>query len=465
VAVETCKKIVDMDLANNPEFLEHVQGWVKEMSKKTCYHTLELPGGQILTGIIPVDALRSRLEALQIPADLTGRRVLDAGAASGWNSFELERRGADVMAIDCVDYPELRLAKTALQSRVDYRILDIDELSPATVGTFDYVLFLGVLYHVRHPLLSLEKICAVTREIAFIESFVTDSAEAPNDACSMEFYETDELGGQIDNWFGPTTKCLLALCRSAGFASVDLIYSAGGRAAARCSRRWEPAPQDPASSPPRLIAAVNNRTNDNTFHAHRDEYICVYFRSPDRITRHSIRVEVDGYGLPALAVAESRPGEWQVNLRLPPNLLPGLHTVRLRTSSSAFSNAVAIETVLKAEDAIPEKFEGSDNLSAPTPVIVSVENTLNRSAVLHGHRAERLACFVRTEERSLDRRRVLIRLDDRDLDVEMVIDLGNQQWQINARVPTDLSPGSHEVRVRTANSHFSAPAKIVADPA
>jgi tRNA (mo5U34)-methyltransferase len=452
-----------MDLANNPEFLEHVQGWVKEISKKTCYHTLELPGGQILTGIIPVDALRARLDALQIPVDLTGRRVLDAGAASGWNSFELERRGADVMAIDCVEYPELRLARTALQSRVDYRILDIDELSPATVGTFDYVLFLGVLYHMRHPLLSLEKICAITRETAFVESFVTDSAEAPDDACSMEFYETDELGGQIDNWFGPTTKCLLALCRSAGFASVDLIYSAGGRAAARCSRRWESGPEDPAGRPPRLIAAVNNRTNDNTFHAHRDEYICVYFRSPDRIARNSIRVEVDGYGLPALAVAESRPGEWQVNLRLPPNLLPGPHTVRLRTLTSGFSNEVTIETLSQAEDVVPERFESSDDLCAPTPVIVAVENTLNRSAVFHGHRSERLACFVRTEERSLDRRRVLIRFDDRDLDVEMVIDLGNQQWQINAKVPADLTPGDHHVRVRTANSRFSAPAKIVAD--
>ena len=454
-----------MDLANNPEFLEHAQGWVKEISKKTCYHTLELPGGQILPGIIPVDALRARLDALQIPADLTGKRVLDAGAASGWNSFELERRGADVVAVDCVDYPELRLAKTALQSRVDYRILDIDELSPAIVGTFDYVLFLGVLYHVRHPLLSLEKICAITRETAFVESFVTDSAEAPNDACSMEFYETDELGGQIDNWFGPTTKCLLALCRSAGFPRVDLIYNSGGRAAVRCSRRWEPPPQDPASRPPWLIAAVNNRTNDNTFHPHRDEYLCAYFRSLDRITRDSMRLEVDGYGLPALAVAESRPGEWQVNSRLPPDLLPGLHTVRLRTSSSGFSNEVTIETVSKAEDAIPEGFESSDDLCAPTPVILAVENTVNRSAVLHGHRSERLACFVRTEERSLDRRRVLIRFDDRDLDVEMVIDLGNHQWQINAKVPHDLTPGSHDVRVRTAHSHFSEPVKIVADPA
>ncbi len=118
----------------DPEFVRRTRAQVDAISKRTLYHTLELPGGRTLPGVIGVDALRKRLEAFPLPADLTGRRVLDVGAASGWNSFAVEDRGADVMAVDCVAYEELPVVAEARGSRVDYRILDVDELTPAAVG-------------------------------------------------------------------------------------------------------------------------------------------------------------------------------------------------------------------------------------------------------------------------------------------------------------------------------------------
>ena len=137
------------------------------------------------------------------------------------------------------------------------------------------MLFFGVLYHLRHPLLGLEKVCALTTDAAFVESFVTD-ATAPTEerdgSCRLEFYETDELGGQIDNWFGPNTNCLMALCRSAGFARVNLEYLSDRRAGVTCRRHWEPPAANPAAPAPWLNCAVNNRTNDIYFHLSKDEY-------------------------------------------------------------------------------------------------------------------------------------------------------------------------------------------------
>ena len=86
--------------ARNPEFQRLIRLQTEAFAKNTPYHSLELLDGTIIPGIIPVPNLQARLAAYPLPQDLRGRRVLDIGAASGWNSFECERRGADVVAID-----------------------------------------------------------------------------------------------------------------------------------------------------------------------------------------------------------------------------------------------------------------------------------------------------------------------------------------------------------------------------
>ncbi|HTT62910.1 MAG TPA: hypothetical protein VMG35_13745, partial [Bryobacteraceae bacterium] len=96
--------------AGNPTFRELVQQQVALLSTKGWYHSIELPDGSVVQGMIGIDALKARLAAFPIPADLTGKRVLDVGAWTGWCSFEMERRGAQVVAVDCIEFEEFREA-------------------------------------------------------------------------------------------------------------------------------------------------------------------------------------------------------------------------------------------------------------------------------------------------------------------------------------------------------------------
>jgi len=450
--------------AGDPTFYELVQQQVALLSTKGWYHSIELPGGHVIQGMIGVDALKERLAAFPIPADLTGKRVLDVGAWTGWCSFEMERRGARVVAVDCVDFDEFRVAHRMIGSQVDYRILDVEELTPESVGLFDYVLFFGVLYHLRNPLLGLERICAVTRDTAFVESFVTDDGSAP---CAMEFYETNELGGQIDNWFGPSVQCAAALCRSAGFARVNLEYVSDRRAGITCRRPWEPVSADPAEPAPLLYSAVNNRTHDIQFHPGKDEYICVYFRSevPD-LTRDRLRIDIDAYGAPVLVLANLRAQEWQANLRVPPGLALGAHQVRLRTADSSYSNpfTITVETPGASRDRAPRRAVEPGAPTGPPPVIYETRNGMTESDVFHGHRNEYVCCRFRTAEAGLGRDSVILLIDDTEQPVVFLTDLGGGCWQANSRLPAGLEPGPHSVRIRTASSTFGAPGRISLQP-
>jgi tRNA (mo5U34)-methyltransferase len=340
--------MLEQSLAGNEDYRRRVQQEAAYLSSKGWYHTIELPGGEIIQGLHPIETLREKLNAFQIPPDLRGKTVLDIGAWTGWYSFELERRGARVTAMDCIAPEEFFQARRLLNSNVEHLTLDVDELSPQTAGTFDYVLFFGVLYHLRHPLLALEKVCSVTREAAFVESYVIDGANPAPEGSGipnlLEFYETDELGGQLDNWYGPNTKCLLALCRSAGFARVRLEKMVAGRACVSCWRRWDPPPGQPSEPPPTIQAAVNNRTHKPQFHHGKDEYVCCYFRaSHGGLAKEQVFVEVDGYGVPSLFLKDFGDGGYQLNFRCPPWLEPGRHEVRLRTTDSHYSEPVHIE--------------------------------------------------------------------------------------------------------------------------
>jgi tRNA (mo5U34)-methyltransferase len=196
---------------------EKMRAWAREFAASGWWHSFELPDGRRIEGVNPIEGLKRRVALFPIASDLTGKRVLDIGAWDGWFSFEMERRGAQVVAVDCVESRNFREIHRTLGSKIDYRILDVYELTPAVLGYFDIVLFLGVLYHLKHPLLALERVCALTRDLAVVQTFVTTEPGPP----VMQFYETDELGGQFDNWVGPNVACVLTWCRMAGFARVE----------------------------------------------------------------------------------------------------------------------------------------------------------------------------------------------------------------------------------------------------
>ena len=400
--------------ARDPEFQRLIRLQTEAFAKSTLYHSLELPDGSVWPGIIPVENLRARLAAYPLPEDLRGKRVLDIGAASGWNSFECERRGAEVVAFDYVEY-------------------------------------------------EMENVCSVTRGKAFIESYVID--DEPDAArCFLEFYETDELGGQIDNWCGPTTACLMAMARSAGFPRVEFKYVDSRRGGLVAHRTWEPVTAVPGARAPFLCSAVNNRHNDVVFQPRKDEYLVLAFLYEGALRKEDVLVEVDRYGVPALVLVRHEAGYWQVNCKVPPGISPGEHEVRVGTRNAGFSEPVRIRMLpAGAERRYGETPFVEEAVSAPAPEFVRVENTMDRSTTFRGYRNETLACRFTHGEAAMDLSKVQLTVDGNAYPLLSVERPEPGMWQVNARLK-GLERGTHELRLRTARSGFSAAVKIEFDP-
>jgi tRNA (mo5U34)-methyltransferase len=160
--------------------------------------------------------------AANLLADLSGATVLDIGTTNGGTAFELERRGATrVVAVDIFDPAWFGVGALTefLGSRVEYVRTSVYELTDRFPEPFDLVIFWGVLYHLRHPLLALDNVRAVTRGEASLETAVCDR-ELPRrqrPRSLARFYRRDELAGDPSNWFTPTVTALEQWCVSAGF--------------------------------------------------------------------------------------------------------------------------------------------------------------------------------------------------------------------------------------------------------
>ncbi len=195
------------------------------------YHTIDLGEGVVTHG---VDDTPQRLARVQLPASLRGLTVLDIGAWDGFFSFECERRGAArVVAADHFSWhgggwgtkAGFNLAREALGSRVEDIDIDVMDLSPERVGTFDVVLFLGVLYHLRHPFLALERIAPLVRQRLILET-VVDMVGFTRPA--MAFYPARELNNDPTNWWGPNVPAVRAMLESLGFDRVETVTAAPG---------------------------------------------------------------------------------------------------------------------------------------------------------------------------------------------------------------------------------------------
>jgi len=310
-------------------------------SRDGWYHSMEFPDGTRIDGYIPLSSLHERYRDFGLPDDLNGKSALDIGAWDGWFSFQLESRGARVTAVDVVSVANFQTAHERKKSSVRYIVADVYNLPRHHLGQFDYVLFLGVLYHLRHPLLALDIVCGLTREMAVVDSFVIDGVErahidSPLPFC--EFYETDELGGNFDNWFGPTIDCLLAFCRSAGFVRVKLLSVWHRHARVACYRHWDPPPSDPRTAAPVLLDARHCRNVGVLFSSDKEEYLTFWFRcdSPT-LERDEVLPEVGGFAAPVVFLGQNESDVFLANVRIPPGLAPGPHAVRLRLAHSAFS--------------------------------------------------------------------------------------------------------------------------------
>lgn len=431
-----------MQRARNTETTEGIAKLRDELSELGWYHSIELPGGRVIKGLQTLEQLRERIARYPIPQDLTGKRVLDIGAWDGWFSFEMERRGASVVAIDSARQETLLEAKKLLNSKVEYIVEDVCRLSPRDIGTFDIVLFFGVLYHLKHPLLALERVCELTMDMACIESLVTDDSPA-NSIPLMEFYEGTELAGQFDNWVGPNTSCLLAFCRTAGFARVEFKTVIDNRGHVVGYRKWPEIAR--AGTPPELVCVENTWTRNHDFSSDRDDYLTIWFNSPEsNLHCDNVFVQTGPYGCRPVGVRDIGGAGWQTNCKLAPGLARGWHDVTVSIGQSAWSNRLRI----------PIDMPRSDRRASQG----AVSNAVEIAGVTDGKTFEPnrarvgvescISVWARGLPDGIKKADLSLRLDGTDLPAVYVSDTDERGFkQVNAMLPPGLERGEYLITV------------------
>jgi tRNA (mo5U34)-methyltransferase len=245
------------------------------------YHSIELAPGIVTPGRAPLATWEGTLRSLGLP-DLRGKSVLDIGAYDGFFSFAAEKLGAarvvaldeHVWVTDMVGYLKewreareigavipapiesrhwrpselpgrrpFNAAREFLGSKVEpvvgnFMTMDLDAL-----GQFDVVLFLGILYHLENPLASMRRVARLLKPGGFLglESEAVEVPGAP-DAAFLEFFPTNELNNDANNWFAPNARAIEALCVAVGLTKFSLCAGPPGLSAyqsfrARLNRR------------------------------------------------------------------------------------------------------------------------------------------------------------------------------------------------------------------------------------
>jgi tRNA (mo5U34)-methyltransferase len=171
-----------------------------------------------------------------LPADLSGKRVLDIGCNGGFFSLQMKQRGArEVVGIDIMPHclAQARFISHWFGQPMKLRALGAYDVT--SLGEFDLVIFIGVLYHLRHPLYAIDQVASICRETMYLQSVVRgdtrDFTPAPDYPQKEEevfkrpefprmYFIEKSFNGDESNWWVPNTSCLMAMARSAGFRTV-----------------------------------------------------------------------------------------------------------------------------------------------------------------------------------------------------------------------------------------------------
>lgn len=209
-----------------------VEGRVHELAP--WFHDLEIRGVRTAPDHPLGDFLRELWEQVEpaFPDDLSGKTVLDIGCNAGFYSLKLHARGARVTGIE-PDPHYLRQAKfvaEALDADIEYLqmdVYDVDRLG----RQFDYVLFMGVFYHLRYPLYALDKVARLPRERLVFQSMLRGTQEVMRTAPDYPITEREifedpryptlyfiegSYAGDPTNWWVPNQGGMEAMLRSAG---------------------------------------------------------------------------------------------------------------------------------------------------------------------------------------------------------------------------------------------------------
>lgn len=201
------------------------------------FHNLHLPDGSQTAPNHPLGDFPSDMwQAIEpnIPKDLTGWKALDIGCNAGFYTFELAKRGAEVTAVDMNPHYLAQLKWAAgefgLQDRIDCRQMQVYELAHTT-DMYDIVWFMGVLYHLRYPLLGLDIVSRKVRRMMIFQSLTSGGKQVEKDTRNLTFDDIERMDNpgwpqmafiehrledDPTNWWLPNHACMEAMLRSCG---------------------------------------------------------------------------------------------------------------------------------------------------------------------------------------------------------------------------------------------------------
>lgn len=218
---------------------EEAREQLVEMMEKLgpWYHNLNFSGIDTNPDDPDYPARRWRVLEPFVPKDLRGKTVLDIGCNAGYLSLEMKKRGAErVISIDFMAHlvGQVRFASYWFDLPLEPRLLDVYDVESLGVS-FDYVVFVGVLYHLKHPLYALEKVANVCKDTLIFQSLTRGPAgdfepEADYEYSDETFFEDanfprmyfleKSFNSDESNWWIATQSCLKAMLCVSGFRNI-----------------------------------------------------------------------------------------------------------------------------------------------------------------------------------------------------------------------------------------------------
>lgn len=221
-----------------PQETDELERRIRELGP--WFHNLTLRGVRTAPDHFLGDypAIKWQSFAHAIPDDLTGKTVLDVGCNGGFYSMEMKRRGAS--RVVAIDTEEMYLEQARFAAQVEGHEIEFHNLSVYDVAKlgekFDFVIFMGVLYHLRHPLLALDVLYEhVVGDLLLFQSMQRGPTEVDHVEADYHFWQQDHFerpgypkmyfiehrySGDPTNWWVPNAAGAEAMLRSAGFDIV-----------------------------------------------------------------------------------------------------------------------------------------------------------------------------------------------------------------------------------------------------
>lgn len=169
------------------------------------HHIIDFGDGLVTPGAYDPKFL---LDMLGLPEDLKGTRILDIGASDGFFARALHLRGAEVV---CVDYRPKAASGFHVMEKItatefEHHNINVYDIEPQKLGSFDVILFLGVLYHLPDMLKALDAIRSMSKDKVYVETHCDHTA--PDGVSTARYWKAATLAGDKTNFWSPSKTCL-----------------------------------------------------------------------------------------------------------------------------------------------------------------------------------------------------------------------------------------------------------------